>query len=140
MTVILLFWLFATVCCGYALIFGKRDGRLAASMIVAAVLLSWWAQNVQQEWKVINLPVMLDDLGLWIGMLALMVRSRRYWPIWMAAAQSLTVASHLATLIAPAFAQKSYAALTTVWAIPCLLSMVGGIALDRRASSQRGRR
>jgi hypothetical protein len=138
MTVILVFWLFASICCGYGLIFGERDGRLAAFMVAVAAMLSWLAQSVQQEWKVINLPVMLVDVLLWIGLLTLMIRSRRYWPIWMAAAQSLTVASHLATLIVPTFAQKSYAGLATVWAIPCLLCMVCGIALDRHAMAQRG--
>jgi len=137
MTVILLFWIFATICCGYAFMFGERDGRIAATMIVVATIFSWVAQSVQQEWRVINIPVMLVDLALWIGQLALMLRSRRYWPIWMAAAQTLTIASHLATLVSSNFAQKSYAGLATVWAIPCLLCMVCGIALDRRAVPRR---
>ena len=140
MTVIVLFWIFTTVCCGYALTFGDRDGRIAAAMIVAAVMLSWIAQGRQETWTAINLPVMAADLLLWIGQIALMLCSRRYWPIWMAAAQSLTVASHLATLVTSGFTQKSYAGLATVWAIPCLLCMVGGVALDRRALSRSDRR
>jgi len=136
MTVIILFWIFAMVCCGYTLMFGDRDGRIAAGMIIAAVMLSWAAQSRQDTWTAINLPVMAADLLLWIGQIALMLRSRRYWPIWMAAAQSLTVASHLATLVTSGFAQKSYAGLATVWAIPCLLCMVCGVALDRRTLSR----
>jgi len=139
MTVSLSFWIFATICCGYAFVFGGRDGQIAAAIIVIAIVLSWLAQSVQQEWRIINIPVMLVDLALWIGQLALMLRSRRYWPIWMAAAQTLTVASHLATLVSSNFAQKSYAGVATVWAIPCLLCMVCGIALDRRAMPRRPR-
>lgn len=132
MSVIILFWIFAIACCAYASLFGGLDGRLAAAMIAAAVLASWIAQSLQPRWTTINVSVMMVDLALWIGQLTLMLRSRRYWPIWMAAAQSLTVASHLATLVATTFAQKIYAGLATVWAIPCLLCMVWGIALDRR--------
>jgi hypothetical protein len=137
MTVILLFWLFASACCAYAFLFGGRDGLIAAALIAVAVLLSCAAEILNPRWTTINLSVMTVDIALWIGLLALMLRSRRYWPIWMAAAQSLTVASHLATLVTTSFAQKIYAGLATVWSLPCLLCMVLGIALDRRGGGER---
>jgi hypothetical protein len=102
-------------------------------MIVGAIILTITAQNLQTSWRETNIAVMSVDAVLWVGLLYLMFHRNRYWLIWMAAAQTLTVATHLATAVAAVFDQKIYAGLGTVWAIPCLLVMARGIALDRRA-------
>ena len=47
--------------------------------------------------------------------------------------QLLTVATHLATILAPDYLPKIYSAIATFWAVPLLLSMVAGVYLDHRA-------
>ena len=51
---------------------------------------------------------------------------------WITAFQLLTVATHLATIIAPDYLPKIYSAIATFWVVPLLLSMVAGVYLDHR--------
>lgn len=134
MIIILLFWLIALCSCTYAWIFGGQEGRLASSMIIAATVGTCFAQFFDTQWRTVNLPVMAVDVMLWWALLGLVFKSRRYWPIWMAAAQTVAISVHVAVLIVPHFLAKIYAGLSTLCAIPCLLVMAWGIKLDRQAS------
>jgi hypothetical protein len=73
------------------------------------------------------------DLLLLAGLYVLMLRSRRYWPIWMTGFHTIAVVTHLGTLLAPSFAPLIYWAMGSFWAIPVLLSLLIGVELDRRA-------
>lgn len=129
----LAFWTLTIFSCGYAAWFGGRDGRCACLLILAAVVLTTVAQTLSTDWTSTHGPVMLVDLLLWIGLMWLMLRSRLWWPIWMAACQTLTLATHIATMLISSFNQEAYVSLGTVWSIPCLLSMVIGVTKDVRA-------
>ncbi|MEI9928037.1 MAG: hypothetical protein WDN44_10540 [Sphingomonas sp.] len=56
----------------------------------------------------------------------------------MAGFQLIAVVTHLATLLAPRFLPDIYFAAESFWALPVLLSMVIGVALDRRAGLKTG--
>lgn len=139
MEVTIVFWVLIILCCGYAALFGGAEGRCASILILAAVITTGLAQMLVPSWTATHLPILTIDVLLWLGLLRLMLNSRHYWPIWMAAAQTLTVTTHLATGFIADFDQGVYAGLGTVWAIPCLLSMVVGIALDNRRKGSRPR-
>jgi hypothetical protein len=128
-----LFWLLSGAACLYAARFGGQDGRRAAGVITVAVLLTFGAEMIDPTWQTINHAVMLVDGLVWVALMGFMLRSRRYFPIWMAAAQTNTLLSHGATMIAAVFDHHIYAGIATIWAIPCMFSMVLGIALDRTA-------
>lgn len=128
--VALFFWLLVALSCAYAAIFGGRDGRCASLLIVLAATSSAWVQTSAAQWSTSNLVVMAIDAGLLAGLVVLMITSLSFWPIWMAASQLMTVLTHVATLLIFGFKPNIYAALATVWVIPCLMSMVIGITLD----------
>lgn len=132
--VVLLFWCFTLCTCAIAALKGGRDGRIAAAMIMVAVLLTAIAEALNLSWRSVNLGVMMVDTLLLVGLIALMLKSNRYWPIWMAAAQSLTVGTHIGTMIVSRFNPNIYAALATGASIICLACMAMGVLLDWRAS------
>lgn len=119
----------------YAGLFGGRDGRWAAGMIFLAVLLTWVDDQLFPSYASVHQAAVLIDLLLLGALIALMLISRSFWPIWMAAAQMLTAISHCAVVFVPQFVPRIYYAVSTVWAVPCLAAMVIGIALDRRSKN-----
>ncbi len=129
------FWMMASLCCMYGIVLGGRDGRHAALLIILAVPATKWAQDTWRDWGTTHFPVMVVDLLLLAGLLVLALRSRSFWPLWMTASQLLAVVTHVATFFTQGHSQRIYAGLEGVWAIPCLLSMVVGISLDRRSRS-----
>ncbi len=120
------------VTCFYLAVCGGRTGRWLAAiqfaMAVASAVLSFTAPDF-----VVLQPRMLalDTLSL-VLKLAVAFASTRRWPIWVAALQLNTVLAEAAILMSPAFRNEFYYAMATIWAIPTLLVMSLGLAIDRR--------
>jgi hypothetical protein len=129
----LLFWCLMLLCCLLAIAIAGKDGRIAAGMILIAVMLTQGAQQASMNWRSVNVGVMLVDIALFIALIALMLRSSNFWPIWVAASQGLAVGSHLVTLMVSQFDPKIYAAIATGSSVICLLCMTIGAILDRFA-------
>lgn len=130
----LLFWVLTLLCCGYSILFGGRDGRLAALLFLAAAGLTIPAEMLGQAWGETEFLVLAVDALFLGGLYALVLASRRYWPIWMVGFHLVAVVTHLSTLLAPSFTPLVYWAMGSFWAIPVLLSMLIGVELDRRAA------
>jgi len=133
MIIAVLFWLLVIVTCGHAATFGGKDGRWAAGLVIAASLLTLPATVLGRGWGRTELAILAVDVMLLIGLYALMLCSRRYWPIWMVGFHLVAVASHLGTIVVPDFTPAIYRALGSLWAIPMLLTMMIGIERDRKA-------
>ncbi len=120
------------VTCIYLALYGGRTGRWLAAiqfvMAVASAILSSTASDfVALQPRMLALD--LVSLGL---KLTVALRSNRQWPIWVAAFQLDTVLAQTAILLSPVFRNEFYYAMATIWAMPTLLVMVVGLALDRR--------
>jgi hypothetical protein len=135
----LLFWLLALTSCLYAIVFGGRDGRWAAVLIIAASVLTVPAAQMGKAWGELETARLVVDLALLIGLCALMLWSRRYWPIWMTGFHLIAVATHVSVMIAPGFTPQIYRGLQSFWAIPVLLVLLAGVDRDRRSASGRKR-
>ncbi len=131
----ILFWLLAILCCGHAILFGGRDGRWAAGLIVAAALLTAPATLLGEAWGRTELMILAVDTAFLVSLYILMLASPRFWPIWMTGFHLVAVVTHLATLLVPAFTPAIYRALGSMWAIPVLLSLLIGVELDRRSET-----
>ncbi len=130
------FWLLMLMTCVFAICFGGRDGRMVVVISITAALLSIPAQ-LSGSWHVTQFWLLLVDLGTFAALLWLMLVSDRYWPIWVAACQLMTVLTHVVTLLRPDFADLIYAGLSTIWVIPLLLFTIIGIELDRKVGHDR---
>lgn len=137
----LFFWMLTLAGCGYAALLGEREGRWAACLIISASVLTIPATRLGAHWARSELGVMSVDAALLAGLYVLSLRSRRYFPIWMAGFQLVAVATHLGTLVAPDFTPRIYRAMASVWAVPMTVCMVAGVAMDRRLTRRfrRGR-
>ena len=125
------------LCCAYAVLRGRKDGRWAAGIAVSGAVLTHYANQVDGGWDQTRYTLMAVDTAIFIALFTLMANSRRYWPIWLTGFQLIEIVVHLATIVDPNFGPNLYRALESLWAIPKLISMVSGIFLDRRADSQR---
>ncbi|WP_262504385.1 hypothetical protein [Sphingobium sp. KCTC 72723] len=122
--------------CAFALMFGGRDGRRFVVISVAAVLLTIPAQ-MAGSWHVTQYWLTTVDLFTFAALLWLMLQSDRYWPVWTAACQLLTVLTHVVTLLIHSFSDRIYEGLNTVWIIPLMLFTIIGIELDRKVGHDR---
>ena len=127
-----LFLIILSSCCGYALLWGGREGRLVSAMFIVASLLTYMAVR-SSGWSTFNLPVFAVDLLLLIGLWAVALSSRFYWPIWICGMHTVSVATHFGSIMAGDFRPGIYQAMEAFWSIPELLAMVVGIMIDRRA-------
>ena len=130
----LLFWTLTLIGCGYAAAAGGKDGRCAVILLLLASVLTIPAARLGHAWARTEIGVMSVDVLLLLGLYALMLRSQRYFPIWMVGFQLASVVTHLSTVLAPDFAPRVYRGLESVWALPITISLVVGIYLDRRKS------
>ncbi|WP_448663962.1 hypothetical protein ACG3SL_04580 [Sphingomonas sp. CJ20] len=119
--------------CAYAWLAGGTEGRCIVAMLVSAALLSVPASWLDYGWQRTQMPVLGIDVLLLGGLLFMALRSRSYWPLWMAAFHLVSVTTHAATIAQPELKPLIYFALQSFWSLPLLLVMVAGIMLDRRA-------
>lgn len=130
------FWLLMIMTCTFAVCFGGRDGRLLVVISLTAALLSIPAQ-LAGSWHATQYWLMAVDVLTFFALAWLMMQSDRYWPVWTAACQLMTVLTHVVTLLLPHFSDRIYAGLNTVWIIPLMLFAIIGIELDRKSRHDR---
>lgn len=129
----ILFWSLTLLACGYAVAAGGRDGRWAVFLLLSASLLTIPAARLGRHWAGTEFGVFGVDLALLVGLYVLALRSLRFFPVWMTGLHLIAVTTHLSTILVPDIAPRLYKAMESLWAVPITLSMVFGIAMDRRA-------
>ena len=123
----------------YALIRGGAPERIAAGIVVAALLLT-----VATTLTASRLPNDLDgsllalDFAMFLLTLLLALRANRIWPIWAAAISALGVALHLITVMNPMVVPAAYGAISAVGTYPILLLLIVGTRNHRRRLKQYG--
>lgn len=86
--------------CGYALIRGGPDERLTGAVLLVAYLAAPFLQN-RVDWQAPQYGLMVSDVLLAGYFVWLALRSDRYWPIWAAGFQLLTLFAWLAFVFEP---------------------------------------
>lgn len=107
--------------CGFAILRGGNDERLGAVALAAAAILSPLA--LISGWSRPETGIILIDVGLFVALLLLALRSTAFWPLWATGFQLCAVAVHLVALISPALLPAAYAETLALWAYPVLLSL-----------------
>lgn len=120
-------YLFALVgACVFALVRGGGTERAAVGIIVAAALLSQIASLMGNRWHGFEAYVMGVDAVTFIAFVVLAKRSRKFWPIWAAAAQLIGTMTHLVVLFEPSIVLEVYASTQPFWALPVIAAMIVG--------------
>lgn len=118
----------------YAALLGGRTGRVGAIIFFLASTLSAWATTINPSWQGTAYAMLMVDSLCLVALIGLALFSSRYWPIWALGLQSVSVATHLATMLDPRIVPGIYDSMSGFWSIPILTIMVIGTMLDRSAT------
>lgn len=84
----------------YAIRRGAWAERVAAGSTVAGAYLTVLAYSpLAVRFKHVETPVLLIDSALFLLLLFISIRTRKFWPLWLTAMQALTVFAHLAPFV-----------------------------------------
>lgn len=119
----------------YALVRGGRDERSVAAICVLGAIFSELVYSpIQQRFDDLEMGVMLVDLGVFAGFLAVALRSHRFWPLWVAGLQLTTTLGHFLKGVDSALLPQAYGAALVFWAYPIVVILAIG---TWRASKRR---
>jgi hypothetical protein len=113
-----------------ALALGGRDERSAAVAIILATLVTPFVQS--GGYAATEIGVVLVDLGLFLVLAALALRSARFWPMWAAGFQLGALAVHAAAARLPHILPAVYAETLVIWSYPVLGALALGTWLEAR--------
>ena len=116
--------------CFVALRWGGSDERMAAVGLIVAVI----ASNIVSggSYGHTETGVLIVDVTLFFGLLALALRSDRFWPMWAAAFQLVATMVHVGSMTETGdFAWAYYVALI-FWTFPVFIALLAGTWFEGR--------
>ena len=123
----LIFWTILLICCGYALLRGRKYERMAAVLFLSATVLSLLAHMyVRAGYTVMNLGEVAVDTAVLVALIAIALSSDRFWPLWAAGFQLVGSMAHVLKTIDVTFAPMGYAVAARFWSYPILLVLFLG--------------
>ena len=121
----------------YALVRGSRDERhVALICVVGAVVTTLALSPLAERFRGVERPVMLVDLAVFVGFLAVALRSERFWPLWVAGLQLTTIMGHALKGIDSSLLPRAYAAALNFWAYPIVIILAVGTWRSHRRRTQ----
>ncbi|OYU15858.1 MAG: hypothetical protein CFE37_03580 [Alphaproteobacteria bacterium PA4] len=109
---------------------GGTDERLAAGAFLAATLISNIA--AASGFAHVENGVLLVDVVLFFGLLALALRSDRFWPMWAAAFQLVGTMFHFASMAETGKFAFAYFVALAFWSYPVMIALGVGTWLEGR--------
>ena len=134
------FWAFLFVTCGYALWRGRKYEQLSALVFIAASIVSVLARTTgQARYLGVEHSDLVIDILVLAALVAIALRSDRFWPLWVAGLQLTISMSHVLKAIQPGLLPLAYAAAERFWSYPTLIILFIGAwrQHQRRISEQR---
>lgn len=105
----------------YALRRGGKEERLVAGLIVASAYLTVLLVGpFAKRFQHLEMPILMVDALVFLFVLAIALRSPKFWPLWLAAMQALTLFAHLAPYV-PHILPWSYYNAAVMWSYPTLI-------------------
>lgn len=125
--------------CGYALWRGGGPERAASAMLLAAALATGYLYGASStSFQHLELGVLIVDHLLLAGLLILMTRADRLWPIAMFAMHLVNVSGHWVRVGDPGLMSAVYAIILQGWAYPMQLLLAVATALHQRRIRKTG--
>ena len=123
----LLYWSILIVSCGYALIRGRTNERLAAGVCIAASLISVAVLSpMSVRYTTIEEGEMAVDSVVLAVFLLVALRSDRFWPLWITGLQLTTTLSHMLKAVDFKLLPAAYGAAERFWSYPILVIIAVG--------------
>ena len=137
MTYVYLFNAALLAACLYALWAGGAPERATALVFIVAAALSYVVPY--QRFHAVELPLLLVDICALAALTAIALIANRYWTLYVAAIQLLTVAIHAVKAYEPALAFWMYNGVSSRLAYPLLILLAVGVARHRERLVRQGR-
>ena len=120
----------------YAVRRGGNDEKVVAvAFVVASYLAPLIAFTIPfTHFNRMEMPLAILDIGFTLVLLAVALKSNRYWPLWLTAMQGLTTLSHFAPLVPHMIPWNSRNAVV-IWSYPMLIILgfaVRAYQIDKR--------
>lgn len=122
-----IYWTVLLVICGYAFWRGHRDERVVAAVCLGASVLSLLSlAQWQYRYSGVEFGLLLVDAATLALFVAVALRSRRFWPLWVAGLQLTTSMGHLLKAIDISLLPLAYGAALRLWSYPILIILAVG--------------
>ena len=132
MNIYLYFALLALVS-GYAFLRGGREERFVAAVCVVASLASLAVfRPADVSYSDFQPRIAFIDLAALSGFVAIALRTRRFWPLWVSGLQLTTTIGHVLKLLDPDLVPVVYGAALASWSYLILIILAVGTWRARR--------
>lgn len=123
--------------CIYAWWRGGNDERIVAATCLAGTAATLIAISpLHRRYAGVEEGLMLVDLAVLLAFVAVALRSKRFWPLWIAGLQLTTSIGHLLKGIDHELLPRAYGAALQFWSYPILLILAVGTYRSHRRMSE----
>src|SRR5687768_14840879 len=122
-----LFWAILLSTFIFALWRGRSDERIAAGVcLLASVATRFAISPLSERYTGVEIGLLLIDGAVLAAFVAIALRSKRFWPLWIAGLQLTSSLSHLMKVVEFDLVPRAYAAAAVFWSYPILLIIIVG--------------
>ena len=113
--------------CIYAWWRGGADERVVAATCLAGTAATMIAISpLRHRYSGVEEGLLLVDLAVLAGFVTVALRSKRFWPLWVAGLQLTTSIGHLLKGVDQDLLPKAYGAALQFWSYPILIVLAVG--------------
>jgi hypothetical protein len=119
--------------CIYAWLRGGTDERAVATTCLAGTLATVLVISpLRQRYAGVEEGLLLVDLAVLAGFITVALRSKRFWPLWVAGLQLTTSLGHIMKGIDQDLLPRAYGAALQFWSYPILIILAVGTYRSHR--------
>jgi hypothetical protein len=120
-------WAILCVVVLIGLVRGGKPERIGISLVVIGSILSMiFASSLGARFRSVEPWIMGIDIAVLIAFVVLALVTTRYWPMWVASFQAITVLTHLAEVALPNAVPRGYSLLQGFWVYPMFVAILLG--------------
>ena len=116
----------------FAIAKGGRSERAVALIMLIGIEVSHFALSpMSTRYHGIEIGVLVADLLIFLGLFAVVLVTRKFWPFWVAGMQGVTLMTHLSGVL-PDVIPNAYANAAQLWSWPILITLAVATWLHMR--------
>jgi hypothetical protein len=120
-------WAILCVVVLIGLVRGGKPERIGISLVVIGSILSMiFASSLGARFRSVEPWILGIDIAVLIAFVILALGTTRYWPMWVASFQAITVLTHLAEVALPNAVPRGYSLLQGFWVYPMFVAILLG--------------
>jgi len=123
--------------CLYAWLKGGGDERVVAATCLAGTAATMLVISpLRNRYSGVEQGLMLVDLAVLAGFITVALRSKRFWPLWVAGLQLTTSLGHILKSVDQDLLPRAYGAALQFWSYPILVILAVGTFRSHRRSDR----